>query len=330
MREEFVLDSNVQGGGLQQALIDRFLRDTQRGTAEQFATAFVLLTRSLGIEARGHRLRRRRRTGWQRHGRSWRGTHAQLGRRRGVARSPAHRRPMAGLRPGSGRGVDDRGASAARTAGADSRRAPATDPATARTRQRDTDARRGRHHRIDQCAVDRDHVGGPRVPASVSCCSRSRPPQQSSRGSSIDAGADASRPPRRRSASAVHGPRPPTPWSTWASTSASRQPTARSSAPANHWSRTHVALSADWQHSRAPPPTAHRNTPTCWPRMRPGASTPSRSRWQPSAHGGSGSGGGSVCAPCARRHARPSPSDAASGASQRPSPWRRTRTPRRQ
>ncbi len=52
MREEFVLDSNVQGGGLQQALIDRFLRDTQRGTREQFATAFVLLARSLGIEAR--------------------------------------------------------------------------------------------------------------------------------------------------------------------------------------------------------------------------------------------------------------------------------------
>ncbi len=52
MREEFVLDSNVQGAGLQQALIDRFLRDTQRGTAEQFATAFVLLARSLGIEAR--------------------------------------------------------------------------------------------------------------------------------------------------------------------------------------------------------------------------------------------------------------------------------------
>jgi hypothetical protein len=52
MREEFVLDSEVQGAGLQQALIDRFLRDTQRGTAEQFATAFVLLARSLGIEAR--------------------------------------------------------------------------------------------------------------------------------------------------------------------------------------------------------------------------------------------------------------------------------------
>jgi transglutaminase-like putative cysteine protease len=52
LREDFVLDSEVQGGGLQQALIDRFLRDTQRGTAEQFATAFVLLARSLGNEAR--------------------------------------------------------------------------------------------------------------------------------------------------------------------------------------------------------------------------------------------------------------------------------------
>jgi hypothetical protein len=52
MREDFVLDSEVQGGGLEQALIDRFLRDTRRGTAEQFATSFVLLARSLGIEAR--------------------------------------------------------------------------------------------------------------------------------------------------------------------------------------------------------------------------------------------------------------------------------------
>ena len=52
MRTDFVLDSGVQGGGLEQALIDRFLRDTQRGTAEQFATSFVLLARSLGIEAR--------------------------------------------------------------------------------------------------------------------------------------------------------------------------------------------------------------------------------------------------------------------------------------
>ncbi len=52
MRNDFVLDSNVQGGGLERALIERFLRDTQRGTAEQFTTSFVLLARSLGIEAR--------------------------------------------------------------------------------------------------------------------------------------------------------------------------------------------------------------------------------------------------------------------------------------
>ena len=52
MRTEFVRDSEVQGGGLQRALIERFLRDTQRGTPEQFATGFVLLARSLGVEAR--------------------------------------------------------------------------------------------------------------------------------------------------------------------------------------------------------------------------------------------------------------------------------------
>jgi hypothetical protein len=52
MRDDFVLDSQVQGGGLERALIDRFLRDTQRGTSEQFATSFVLLARSLGLEAR--------------------------------------------------------------------------------------------------------------------------------------------------------------------------------------------------------------------------------------------------------------------------------------
>lgn len=52
MQDDFVRDSNVQGGGLQLALIERFLRDTQRGTPDQFATGFVLLARSLGIEAR--------------------------------------------------------------------------------------------------------------------------------------------------------------------------------------------------------------------------------------------------------------------------------------
>lgn len=52
MRADFALDSDVQGGGLQRALVDRFLRDTRRGTTEQFATGFVLLARSLGIDAR--------------------------------------------------------------------------------------------------------------------------------------------------------------------------------------------------------------------------------------------------------------------------------------
>jgi len=52
MRDDFVLDSDAPAGGLQRKLIDRFLRDTQRGNTEQFATAFVLLSRSLGVNAR--------------------------------------------------------------------------------------------------------------------------------------------------------------------------------------------------------------------------------------------------------------------------------------
>lgn len=52
MREDFQLRADASGGGLQRALIERFLRDTQRGNAEQFATAFVLLVRSLGVDAR--------------------------------------------------------------------------------------------------------------------------------------------------------------------------------------------------------------------------------------------------------------------------------------
>lgn len=52
MRDDFVLRTDASGGGLQRALIDRFLRDTQRGNAEQFSTGFVLLARSLGVDAR--------------------------------------------------------------------------------------------------------------------------------------------------------------------------------------------------------------------------------------------------------------------------------------
>ena len=52
MSENFQLRTDASGGGLQRALIDRFLRDTQRGNAEQFSTSFVLLVRSLGVDAR--------------------------------------------------------------------------------------------------------------------------------------------------------------------------------------------------------------------------------------------------------------------------------------
>ena len=52
MREDFDLDQDAIGGGLQRALIVRFIRDTRRGNSEQFATAFVLLARSLGADAR--------------------------------------------------------------------------------------------------------------------------------------------------------------------------------------------------------------------------------------------------------------------------------------
>ncbi len=52
MRNDFVLDPEASGGGLQRALIERFLRETQRGNAEQFSTAFVLLARSIGADAR--------------------------------------------------------------------------------------------------------------------------------------------------------------------------------------------------------------------------------------------------------------------------------------
>ena len=52
MANDFVLESDAPAGGLQRRLIDRFLRDTRRGNTEQFVTAFVLLARSLGVNAR--------------------------------------------------------------------------------------------------------------------------------------------------------------------------------------------------------------------------------------------------------------------------------------
>lgn len=52
MREDWVLDAQAPGGGQQLALIERFVTDTNRGTREQFVTAFVLLARSIGVDAR--------------------------------------------------------------------------------------------------------------------------------------------------------------------------------------------------------------------------------------------------------------------------------------
>jgi hypothetical protein len=52
LRLDFLLDPGAPGGGMQLALIQRFLTETHRGNAEQFATAFVLLARSLGVNAR--------------------------------------------------------------------------------------------------------------------------------------------------------------------------------------------------------------------------------------------------------------------------------------
>jgi transglutaminase-like putative cysteine protease len=52
MRDDWQLDPSAPGGGQQYALIERFVTETHRGTREQFVTAFVLMTRSLGLDAR--------------------------------------------------------------------------------------------------------------------------------------------------------------------------------------------------------------------------------------------------------------------------------------
>lgn len=52
MHDKWLLDSNAPGSGQQLKLIQHFVDDTKRGTAEQFATAFVLMARSLGVDAR--------------------------------------------------------------------------------------------------------------------------------------------------------------------------------------------------------------------------------------------------------------------------------------
>ena len=52
MRDDWELDPSAPGGGQQLALIERFIVETNRGTREQFVTAYVLMVRSLGYDAR--------------------------------------------------------------------------------------------------------------------------------------------------------------------------------------------------------------------------------------------------------------------------------------
>lgn len=52
MHDDWELDSDAPGGGQQLKLIQHFVDDTKRGTREQFVTAFVLMARSIGVDAR--------------------------------------------------------------------------------------------------------------------------------------------------------------------------------------------------------------------------------------------------------------------------------------
>jgi protein-glutamine gamma-glutamyltransferase len=52
MQDDWLLDNGAPGAGLQLALMETFVQETQRGSREQFVTAFVFFARSLGIDAR--------------------------------------------------------------------------------------------------------------------------------------------------------------------------------------------------------------------------------------------------------------------------------------
>ncbi len=53
LHDDYALTPDNPGAGVQQVLIDRFLRDSpRRGTAEQFVAGFVMLARALGADAR--------------------------------------------------------------------------------------------------------------------------------------------------------------------------------------------------------------------------------------------------------------------------------------
>ena len=308
MREEFVLDSKVQGGGLQQALIDRFLRDTQRGTAEQFATAFVLLARSLGIEARVA-------TGFV-------AASATMPTSPQPATPRAHARPT----PRCGPRSNSPTAGGSRSTRFRPRRRPTAHrrrpnhrcrprPLRShrslrrpnRTTKHDA-SRRGRRPTTSTSALSTAITWVVRGTAGVAVLllpfadrRRGRSPASSTGG-----GGGASAPPCPRNGSVAHGRRRPTPSSTPGSTSAA-------SATDGEIVSDGEPLVADARRDLHRLATAGgrrdlrlTRTPRSAGRGRnAGASRRSRSRWRQCAPDGNGCGGDSACARCDRRRARP-------------------------
>ncbi len=97
MRDDWQLDPSAPGGGQQLTLIERFIDDTQRGTREQFVTAFVLMVRSLGVRRPG----RDRVPGSARVDRVT--VAARLGHGVRLAGGAVRRRRLGGVRPGPSR-----------------------------------------------------------------------------------------------------------------------------------------------------------------------------------------------------------------------------------
>ena len=237
MRDDFVLDSDAPAGGLQRTLIDRFLRDTQRGNTEQFATAFVLLARSLGVDARVA-------TGFVVDEPRRRARSTLSSRRCGdLAGGRADRRHVGRLRPGARRGGDR--PDAARAANRRSRHRPRPSHRSPRhpSRQRDRPTPTTRPTDVDADALSTVVLWATRVDGRpcASCSSRS-----SSASGRVGDQVPAPAPAAARTTSppigfAGPGRRRPTGSSTPASTFPSRPPTTRSPDAAIRSRRTPTA-----------------------------------------------------------------------------------------
>ena len=128
---------SASGSGQQLALIQRFVETTNRGTEEQFVTAFVLLARSLGVDARVA-------TGFVVPPDELEfAARPAVDVRRGLAGGEAGRSGLVGVRSEAGAGDERRSAAASAAGGAEPGGGAATDRPTRRSRQRRT----GRHAR---------------------------------------------------------------------------------------------------------------------------------------------------------------------------------------